>query len=76
MRCQFLSSISHFSPDPFANNIIIWWYKITARINRRTKPCQGYETMNTIRKGQLQGMAKGDVRGHIALVNKLFGESA
>src|SRR5438270_4708247 len=36
---------------------------------------QGYETMNMIRKGQLQGVAKGDVRGQIALVNKLFGEA-
>lgn len=36
---------------------------------------QGYETMNMIRKGQLQGVAKGDVRGQIALVNKLFGRA-
>ena len=29
--------------------------------------------MNMIRKGQLRGVAKGDVRGQIALVAKLFG---
>jgi transposase, IS6 family len=34
---------------------------------------QGYEIMNMMRKGQARGVAKGDVRGQIALVNKLFG---
>jgi transposase, IS6 family len=34
---------------------------------------QGFEIMNIIRKGQLQGVDKGDVRGQVALVAKLFG---
>ncbi len=34
---------------------------------------QGYEVMNMIRKGQLQGVVKGDVRGQMALVATLFG---
>jgi transposase-like protein len=34
---------------------------------------QGYEMMNMIRKGQIQGMDKGDVGGQVALVAKLFG---
>jgi transposase, IS6 family len=33
----------------------------------------GFEIMNMIRKGQVQGVNKGDIRGQIALVNKLFG---
>ena len=37
---------------------------------------QGYEIMNIIRKGQLQGVEKGDIRGQIALVAKLFGRAA
>jgi IS6 family transposase len=32
--------------------------------------------MNMIRKGQLQGVKKGDVKGQIALVAKLFGMAA
>ena len=32
-----------------------------------------YEVMNMMRKGQVQGVAKGDVRGQVALVAKLFG---
>jgi len=34
---------------------------------------QGFEIMNMLRKGQLQGVNKGDIRGQIAVVNKLFG---
>jgi hypothetical protein len=34
---------------------------------------QGYEVMNMMRKGQVQGVAKGEVRGQVALVAKLFG---
>jgi transposase, IS6 family len=34
---------------------------------------QGFEVMNMIRKGQLQGVVKGDVRGQVALVATLFG---
>jgi transposase, IS6 family len=34
---------------------------------------QGFEVMNMIRKGQIQGVDKGDVRGQVALVTKLFG---
>ncbi len=34
---------------------------------------QGFEVMNMIRKGQVQGVAKGDVKGQVALIAKLFG---
>jgi transposase, IS6 family len=34
---------------------------------------QGYEMMNMLRKGQVQGVVKGDVGGQVALVTKLFG---
>jgi len=34
---------------------------------------QGFEIMNMIRKGQVQGVAKGDVREQSALVARLFG---
>jgi IS6 family transposase len=34
---------------------------------------QGYEMMNMLRKGQVQGVAKGNVEGQVALVAKLFG---
>jgi hypothetical protein len=34
---------------------------------------QGFEMMNMLRKGQVQGVAKGDVGGQVALVARLFG---
>jgi transposase, IS6 family len=37
---------------------------------------QGFEIMNCMRKGQLQGVDKGDVRGQVALVATLFGVAA
>src|SRR5690349_14793321 len=37
---------------------------------------QGYEIMNMMRKGQLQEVAKGDVRGQVALIARLFGAAA
>jgi len=40
------------------------------------KTLQGYEVMNMIRKGQVQGVGKGDVKGQVALVAKLFGVAA
>jgi len=37
---------------------------------------QGYEMMNMMRKGQLQGVAKEEVRDQMVLVAKLFGVAA
>jgi transposase, IS6 family len=37
---------------------------------------QGYEIMNMMWKGQLHGGRKGEVRGQVALVAKLFGAVA
>jgi IS6 family transposase len=34
---------------------------------------QGFEIMNIIRKGQVQDMEKGDARGQVTLISKLFG---
>jgi transposase-like protein len=34
---------------------------------------QGFEMMNMLRKGQLQGVAKGEVRSQVAFVAQLFG---
>jgi IS6 family transposase len=65
---------------------ITWLNKIIARIKRLTKPgmgffsfetawrpLQGFEGMNMIRKGQLQGGEKGDIVGQVALIATLFG---
>ncbi|GHO63347.1 hypothetical protein KSC_022390 [Ktedonobacter sp. SOSP1-52] len=63
--------------------------KTIARIKRLVKPgmgffsvetawrtLQGFEMMNMMRKGQLQGVNTGDVKGLVALDTRLFGEVA
>ena len=34
---------------------------------------RGYETMNMIRKGQMQGVKKGNISGQISFIASLFG---
>jgi IS6 family transposase len=70
----------------YLNNLIEQDHRF---IKRRTKPgmgffsletawrtLQGYEIINMIRKGQVQGVDKADVRGQVAWVAKLFGAVA
>ena len=70
----------------YVNNLIEQDHRF---IERLTKPgmgffsfetagrtLQGFEVMNMIRKGQLQGVTIGDVLSQIALVAKLFGVAA
>ena len=37
---------------------------------------QGYEVMNMIRKGQMDGVGKGDITGQVAFIASLFGVAA
>jgi IS6 family transposase len=37
---------------------------------------QGYEAMHMLRKGQLEGVAKGDVLAQNRVINQLFGVAA
>ena len=41
-----------------------------------SRALQGYEVMNMIRKGQMQGVQKGDIASQIAFIAKLFGMAA
>ena len=58
-------------------------------IKRRVKPglgffsmesawrtLQGYEVMNMVRKGQVQGVNKGNIRAQVAFISNLFGVAA
>ncbi len=37
---------------------------------------QGYEVMNMIRKGQVRGVGKGDIKGQVSFIASLFGVAA
>lgn len=67
----------------YLNNLIEQDHRFIKRLNKpgmgffsfetAWRTLQGFEAMNMIRKGQLQGVNKGDVRGQVALVARLFG---
>ena len=40
--------------------------------NTARRTIGGYETMNMLRKGQIEGIGKGDIRGQVRLVADLF----
>ncbi len=78
-----LSASAELRQVKYLNNLIEQDHRF---IKRLTKPgmgffsfetvwrtLQGYEIMNCMRKGQLQGVDKGDVRGQVALVARLLG---
>lgn len=44
--------------------------------NTARRTIQGYEAMNTIRKGQMKDVPKGDVMGQISFINEIFGVTA
>jgi len=37
---------------------------------------RGYEAMNMIRKGQINGVVKGDMMGQVEFVSQIFGIAA
>jgi len=40
--------------------------------NTARRTISGYETVNIIRKGQIEGVGKGDIRGQVRFVSSLF----
>ncbi|EDX83041.1 hypothetical protein S7335_219 [Synechococcus sp. PCC 7335] len=44
--------------------------------NTARRTLKGYETMNMIRKGQIEGAEKGDVIGQLCFINGIFGGAA
>lgn len=44
--------------------------------NTARRTLKGYEAINMIRKGQIDGIDKGDIIGQIAFINEIFGEVA
>ena len=44
--------------------------------NTARRTLSGYEAMNMIRKGQIQGVEKGDILGQVEFVYQIFGVAA
>ena len=47
-----------------------------ASFNTARRTLRGYEVMNMIRKGQVEGVEKGDVTGQISFIHQSFGVAA
>ena len=43
-----------------------------ARLTRLWRSLRGYEAMNMIRKGQIQGIEKGDIKGQAEYARSIF----
>ena len=43
-----------------------------ASFNTARRTLRGYEAMNMIRKGQIQGAAKGDIEAQVEFVSQIF----
>ena len=66
----------------YLNNIVEQWRRfIKRRVNPRLgffsfntarRTVSGYEAMNMIRKGQVEGIGKGDIRGQVRFMAVLF----
>ncbi|GHO62889.1 hypothetical protein KSC_017810 [Ktedonobacter sp. SOSP1-52] len=79
----YLPECSELRQTKYLNNLIEQDHRFIKRLTKSRmgffsfetawRTLQGYEIMNMIRKGQLQGVEKGDVKGQMALVAKLFG---
>jgi hypothetical protein len=44
--------------------------------NTARRTLRGYEVMNMIRKGQINGVEKGDILGQVEFVDQIFGVAA
>jgi transposase, IS6 family len=73
-------------PVKYLNNLIEQDHRFIKRVTKpgmgffslptAQRTLQGYEAYNMIRKGQLQGVAKGDIRRQAAFIAKVFGVAA
>ena len=78
-----ISALSELRQSKYLNNLVEQDHRFIKRLVKpgmgffsfetAQRTLQGFEVMNMIRKGQQQGVGKGDVRGQIELVAKLFG---
>ena len=73
-------------PSPYLNNVLeqdhrfikkriaasLWFRSVGGALNT----IAGYESMHTIRKGQIRWLAKGDVVGQIRFIHQVYGIAA
>ena len=83
MEYQTLPETTELRPVKYLNNIVEQDHRFIKRLvnpgmgfgsfNTARQTLRGYEAMNMIRKGQIQGVAKGDIRTQAEFVSQIFG---
>ena len=83
---QTLPENTELRPVKYLNNIVEQDHRAIKRLvnpgmgfgsfNTARRTLRGYEAMNMIRKGQIQGIEKGDIKGQVEFVSQLFGVAA
>ena len=81
-----LSETTELRRVKYLNNIVEQDHRFIKRLvnpgmgfgsfNTARRTIRGYEAMNMIRKGQVQGAEKGDVQAQAEFVSKIFGVAA
>ena len=80
---QSLPKTTELRPVKYLNNIVEQDHRFIKRLvnpgmgfgsfNTARRTLRGYEAMNMIRKGQIQGVEKGDILGQVEFVSQIFG---
>jgi transposase-like protein len=83
---QTLEETTELRPVKYLNNIVEQDHRAIKRLvnpgmgfssfNTARRTIRGYEAMNMIRKGQVQGVEKGDVRAQVEFLSQIFGVAA
>ena len=80
---QTVPETTELRPVKYLNNIMEQDHRFIKRLvnpgmgfgsfNTARRTLRGYEAMNMIRKGQIQGVEKGDILGQVEFVSQIFG---
>ncbi len=83
---QTLPETAELRPVKYLNNMVEQDHRAIKRLvnsgmgfgsfNTARRTLRGYEAMNMIRKGQIQGVEKGNILGQIEFLSKIFGVAA
>jgi transposase-like protein len=83
---QSLPKTTELRPVKYLNNIVEQDHRFIKRLvnpgmgfgsfNTARRTLRGYEAMNMIRKGQINGVEKGDIRAQAEFVSQIFGVAA
>jgi len=83
---QTLPKTTELRPVKYLNNTVEQDHRFIKRLvnpgmgfgsfNTARRTLRGYEAMNMIRKGQINGVEKGDIRAQAEFVSQIFGVAA